>query len=1023
MFLFPHYLQSMLQDSESVGPVMDFAFKASVILRDNKLPFFPAYTDHGPQHIARILETQVDLIPDSARGHLGGADAAVMICAAVLHDISMHIREDGFLALIRGETPHVPVRWFDKRQEKRPGDPPWPALWRAYESEARRFSDHTISRIVGQDFRKDYSFAGLRERPGQWVRGDYLIIGEFIRRHHARLAHEIALHGFPGLEEREFPDLSKSLEKLANLAGVVARSHGEPLRLSLAYLERMHRGDLKPRGAFAVYLMALLRIADFLQMDAERAPTALLRLRNPQSPASIDEWNKHGSVAHISYTDSDPHAIRFELGTRHGLRTHMQMEALLDGLQQELDASAAVLDEVYGRAIKEGFQSLRLDKTRVSSNIHDPELHEELDYVPFPVEFHADPMILPLLVEPLYGDAPHYGLRELLQNAVDAVREREAYCDSHRFEASSIEFFDQSSDIVIELERFEDRSWVIRITDKGIGMTPTIVRDFYLRVGASFRSSKEWADEYLDEHGQSTVHRSGRFGVGVFATFLLGNTLRVRTRHVQDRTGKGLEFEATRDADIAELRRREMPVGTQIEIPLKGSIRRTLIRRNWYTMAKPTLSRRVILDGHLEEEIGSKDLLAPHPNEDSLPAEWRRIRPEGFEAVLWTDEAYPSLTCNGIRIAEFRVSKKGHKFIDPHLQWTQDAEFDVPNIAVFDPNANLPLTLSRERLRGSMPFEDALLNDVSLDFFAYLIVMAPENPEGLFQRSRGTRSYRLFRHRPWVNWIASELGVAPAYPRIVAYNAELSSLRVGIGKLAVDEMWKDFRGAYCHLDQKGNFIRFPQSAWGEQKGRSTEADEESLVNHLSQLAQSAAKVALQIKRDFEEEFTGADWLRVTRSIVFANERGGTEVVGALGLENVASVARSRYYDKSWFDHEMDVFEDAQDLRRALESMAETKRQQKEFKGMDAERRRRELQAQLSQQPAIVEVRLATTSDAPTASLLIELWEQYVGSRWLPFDARERQAVLEKARSNEPLRRRIDAWIKVRDAEAHSGRKT
>ena len=43
---------------------------------------------------------------------------------------------------------------------------------------------------------------------------------------------------------------------------------------------------------------------------------------------------------------------------------------------------------------------------------------------PFDRSFTCDSRLLTLLVEPLYGAKPEFGIRELLQNAIDAVRER-----------------------------------------------------------------------------------------------------------------------------------------------------------------------------------------------------------------------------------------------------------------------------------------------------------------------------------------------------------------------------------------------------------------------------------------------------------------------------------------------------------------------------------------------------------------------------------------------------------------------
>jgi hypothetical protein len=54
---------------------------------------------------------------------------------------------------------------------------------------------------------------------------------------------------------------------------------------------------------------------------------------------------------------------------------------------------------------------------------------------------------------------------------------------------------------------------------------------YFLRAGASFRQSADWAMEFLDEKGKPRVLRAGRFGVGAFAIFLLGPSFRLSTRH------------------------------------------------------------------------------------------------------------------------------------------------------------------------------------------------------------------------------------------------------------------------------------------------------------------------------------------------------------------------------------------------------------------------------------------------------------------------------------------------------------
>ena len=51
-------------------------------------------------------------------------------------------------------------------------------------------------------------------------------------------------------------------------------------------------------------------------------------------------------------------------------------------------------------------------------------LEGEIDYLPIRASFRAaDADLLKLLIGPLYGDKPGIGMRELIQNAIDAVRE------------------------------------------------------------------------------------------------------------------------------------------------------------------------------------------------------------------------------------------------------------------------------------------------------------------------------------------------------------------------------------------------------------------------------------------------------------------------------------------------------------------------------------------------------------------------------------------------------------------------
>lgn len=158
-------------------------------LSDNKPVFFPEYTDHGLVHLNEVLLTADSIITDESWVQLSSQDAAALIISVLLHDCALHITEDGFYSLITGKFPTIKSRYLT--QEKG-----WPALWNEFVQEAKRFDSKKLISLFDDD-------NPVRDIPNNKIDltgRDKLLIGEFIRRHHARIAHEIAFNGVPGVE-------------------------------------------------------------------------------------------------------------------------------------------------------------------------------------------------------------------------------------------------------------------------------------------------------------------------------------------------------------------------------------------------------------------------------------------------------------------------------------------------------------------------------------------------------------------------------------------------------------------------------------------------------------------------------------------------------------------------------------------------------------------------------------------------------------------------------------------------------
>jgi molecular chaperone HtpG len=720
--LIPERLEEKLAQDRSLRRAVDDALaEFGPWLRESKLPFFPDYTDHGAGHVEGVLVTASSLIGDEAWAGVTAADATVLVLAALLHDCALHLTEEGFQALVSGSTHTKRVEGF--------GDAPWPELWQEFLFSAKRFDDRALTDLFGRP-------VAVRTPPAdkeEMTHNDRLLIGEFVRRHHPRLAHEIAVRGFPGPHDNPIR-LSERLDaEFADLAGLVARSHGLPLRATFDYLKEFY--DLREyNGVHAVFLMAVLRVADYLQIKAERAPRQVLQVKEIRSPVSRGEWRAHHSVKSVITRNDDPEAVVVRAAPP-DVRTYLRLRSWLGGIQAELDSSWAVLGEVYGRV--EELNRLGLVIRRVRSNLDDERaFSRRVEYVPRRVEFDiARGEILKLLVRPLYGDKPEVGIRELLQNSVDAVRELWDLQEQNP-SLRDADLIEQEADVVMWLDEPDETGRAaFTITDRGVGMTEEVITDYFLKVGASYRYSDAWAKQHerteeekdaepdSDAAPRSRVLRSGRFGIGALAAFLLGDEIEVSTRHVS--ASKGIRFTTRLDSEPIELRLNDsLKVGTTIRIPITSEMysqlsdQRGRSRWDWYCLSRPLAVR---LLGRERSRL-PQGLFVPGQDEP-LPGGWHRLDEPEYSAVHYRFDASESnyggrLLCNGIRVASYNVLSLEERL-------GEALKLKPPLVSVFDPDGKLPLDLTRVRITQDTELKRRL-DDAFVNYLlAFLIVNTP----------------------------------------------------------------------------------------------------------------------------------------------------------------------------------------------------------------------------------------------------------------------------------------------------------
>lgn len=679
----------------------------SVILQDNKLEFFQEFTDHGIEHIEEVLNTACNLISDETFEHLNTKDIAVLIMAVILHDVGMHISEEGLKKILDVASYDMyRVPFFDKLS--------WKDKWDEFFYEAKRFNDEQLINIFG-NAKVDIEKTDIENLDDTSRK----LFGEFLRRHHARLAHEIAIGGFPTKIGIKNINTHTNIDiDIINLCGLVARSHGMKLRDSFDYLSDKHDQTWKtPYDIKVVFLMIVLRISDYIQIHSERANSLLVKTKKFSSPISKKEWEKHDSIKDISIKTADPERIFVTAKPENSL-IYLELRKLFDDIQKEFDLSWAILGEVYGNDAE--YKNLKIKFRRLTSNLDNIlKFEKDIGFIPESIRFDADPELLKLLIGPLYGEDPKYGVRELLQNSVDAVKERSFIEDS----------FEQKIQISLEENISNSKEYYLTIKDNGIGMTKDTIINFFFRAGASFRNSMIWKKKFIEE-SEVKIEKTGRFGVGVLAAFLLGEEFELYTNHHNGNTG--YYCKASLSTKQVELLKSDCEIGTFIKIKLSEKICSELLRLkgvykdedfnddidedederltwfNWYCMDLPVIEYN-IKDNKLKKlfnfEKTELSSLSDTPRKG-----WYEFNTPDFKAIHWTIDnsdrrryygynGIPKLYCNGFKVL------KGFKI--PDFPWS------IPNISVFDGNAKMPLSLSRDYLLNDrLPFEDELVSNI-----------------------------------------------------------------------------------------------------------------------------------------------------------------------------------------------------------------------------------------------------------------------------------------------------------------------
>lgn len=449
-------------DSPFLPKIQEVYDQVKDILNSRVQHVFPNYTLHNTGHSFRIMEYMSKLVSDYKK--LSELEIALLIYAALLHDIGMAVSEADITAIKSDTFPFCDVKFS------------------------------AMKKIMGGD--------------------ESLAIQEYVRRIHASLSGRYIRENLK--DKLVIPKLT-SLDFTKELA-LICEGHTEDYDWITNKLRTNEvRGDYSFNPQF---IAAILRLADILDIDSNRTPYNLYKLISPKGK-SDDEWKQHFVILNnekiVTNERTQQKKIVFH-GKANNASIHRKILEYIGWVKNELTNATALVNGMQAQ------YSLVYDTT--------PEINIQTDGYSFSdykmtLEFRAISSLL--MGEKIYG-SKSLGLRELIQNSIDACRLRQ--------ESDEIkhEFGQDAYKPKIKVILDQDKNQAI-IKDNGTGMSMDIIKKHFLNIGVSYYNSDNFL---LKDFNYKPI---GNFGIGFLSCFMLSDEVKVMTRHYKSKNKYLIELE------------------------------------------------------------------------------------------------------------------------------------------------------------------------------------------------------------------------------------------------------------------------------------------------------------------------------------------------------------------------------------------------------------------------------------------------------------------------------------------------
>lgn len=443
----------------------------------------PQLTLHDLTHIDALWETAGTILGPNY--DITPAEGFVLGVAFLLHDLGMALPTvDGGIDALKADP-----RWKDL------------VTYEYQTSLDRKPSDEEISNPEEEIYNR--------------------VLLSLLQQIHAANAEQLVFTDLSSKESNDPIYLIEELEirqALGRVIGQVAHSHWWDLsKLDQEFQRTVGAAPWCPRDwtIDPLKVACILRCADAAQVDARRAPI-YLKASTELPDTSADHWTFQEKF-NKPYLEED--ALVFTTGRAFNISEASAWWLCLETLRM-VDKELGSVDALFADKGAPRFAAKRV------AGIEDPERlvsYVQTDgWLPINATIHVTDLpraIKSVGGEEMYGKHPEVALRELIQNASDAV------CARRIYERRQADY----GEIRVSLTKSSDGSHWLVVEDNGVGMSKFVLTNFLLDFGRSFWGSSEMQREFPGLLS-SGIKQIGKYGIGFFSVFMLAEHVQVITR-------------------------------------------------------------------------------------------------------------------------------------------------------------------------------------------------------------------------------------------------------------------------------------------------------------------------------------------------------------------------------------------------------------------------------------------------------------------------------------------------------------